>query len=278
MKKFLALILSLLCVFALAFTACEDLNINLNINGGTGDTNDSIENNQSGTNDDADDGTGDEDTTEHTCVYNLGSWANDSQNHWHASLCSEHPDNKRDEAPHNYVNGKCTVCKRAELYRVGDKLPDFEVETYESSYKEGTFSSADARGKVLVINFWYVNCGICVDEMPEIEEVKNKFGDDVVVLGLHIADSDQPYAQSYIDSTASAHNKTPWSNYEIIFGKDLDSRLFNICGGTACPYTVILNGEGVITAILNGNMFPFDLNTFETGDMLTPAIEEAMSK
>lgn len=276
MKKFLALILSLLCVFALAFTACGD---NTNDND---ETNNPTDNNQDGnddndTNGDTDGGNDNENTNTHTCIYNLGSWASNSQTHWHASLCPEHPENKKDEAPHNFVNGKCLTCNRAELYNIGDKLPDFEVETYESSYKEGTFSSEDARGKVLVINFWYVQCGICVEEMPDIEKVKNNFGDDVVVLALHIDDSDQPHAQVYIDSTADAHSKTPWSNYKTIFGKDFaGSRLFNMCGGTACPFTVILNGDGVITDILNGNLFPPILGTYDHEDHLTPAIQAAM--
>lgn len=261
MKKFFALILALVCVFAVAFTACEVVSV---VNEGTN-------NEQTGDNneDKTPDGGNEEDDT-HTHNYET-TWSYDSLTHWHKATC--HPDVIKEQTPHEYVNSRCKSCNREELYRVGDILPDFTVETYNSSYKEGSFSSASARGKVLILNFWYTNCGPCIQEMPELEEINNQFGDDVAVVALHKCDSDQAGAQSFI-------NKSSWNNYETIFGKDLPGdKLFKICGGTTFyPITVVLDGEGVIVRILNGNIIDFDVETKEYTNLLTPVIEALLAR
>lgn len=237
MKKFIALILSLIFVFAIAFTACDD-----NTDNGQGGTNnEQIGSTQSG------DGNGDED----------GKKNNDNEDN-------------------NDSNSNGVDIEVIEGYEIGRKLPDFTVETFNSAYTEEIFSSEDARGKVLVINFWYTTCGICVDEMQDIEKVNNKYGDDVVVIALHLN-----YG-SYVSEALGVQrfmDKKGWSNYNVIFGKDLAiGSVFKNCGGTACPYTVVLNGDGIVSDILQGNMFPGILGTFDHEDYLTPAIEAALNK
>lgn len=286
MKKFLALILSLVCVFALAFTACGEQpnnNIGGNNNEQTGDqgneNNDPNGGNEGNENNDPNGGNqGNENNEPHTHTYETG-WSYDSQTHWHAATC--HPEEKKNEAPHVYEEGECIVCHKSETYNVGDKLPDFTVDTYSNNvYSEGTFSSADVRGKVLVINFWYVTCGICVEEMPDIEKVRASFGDKVVVLALHIDNGEQSGGQAFLSKNDpnGSPKKVPWVDYGTIFAKDLSgSTIFNWFSGVMCPMTVVVNGAGVVTAKMQGNMFPFDWDTYVYGDNLTPAIEEAMA-
>ena len=147
------------------------------------------------------------------------------------------------------VISEVQTVKDATVYRVGDRFNDFTVNTYESSYKEGTFSTESTRGKVFVLNFWYVSCGPCVEELPEIEEINNKY-DDVVVLAVHANNSEAgALAQAKI-------NLEGWSNWKTIFGQDIDvDKYFNMYGGDAAyPITVVVNAEGYITFSRQGKI------------------------
>jgi thiol-disulfide isomerase/thioredoxin/tetratricopeptide (TPR) repeat protein len=54
-----------------------------------------------------------------------------------------------------------------------------------------TVSSADLKGKVIVINVWGVWCGPCVAEMPELQKVYEKYKDDKDVALLTIDHGDE---------------------------------------------------------------------------------------
>lgn len=172
------------------------------------------------------------------------------------------------------ITEEVQAVKDTTIYDVGDRLNDFTVATYETSYKEGTFSTESARGKVLVINFWYVNCGPCVEELPFIEEVNKEFGDEVIILAIHANDDSQPYAQSFIDNENPANNKTSWSDWDTIFGKDIGTDIyFKMLGGKAAyPITIVVDAEGYITFVRQGPVINAHL------DDLTGAIEDALGR
>ena len=51
----------------------------------------------------------------------------------------------------------------------------------------GTHRLSDYRGKVILVNFWATWCGPCRDEMPSIQELKNKLaGKPFVVLAVNL--------------------------------------------------------------------------------------------
>ena len=164
------------------------------------------------------------------------------------------------------------------IYREGDKLPVIKnIKTYESSFKGQTHSTDEALGKVLVINFWYVSCGPCVEELPYFNEVQKEFGDSIVTLAIHSDNGEQP--QPFIDKVDKDHNKESWSDYSIIFGQDKrsenfkkDGYIYGILGGTGpYPMTVIVNAEGYITKV----MLSSAINSNK--DDLRPAILKALA-
>jgi peroxiredoxin len=63
----------------------------------------------------------------------------------------------------------------------GDPVPDLTVATLDGD----TITSAQLRGKVVVLNFWATWCMPCRLEMPSLEKLHREHpGGDVVVLGL----------------------------------------------------------------------------------------------
>lgn len=63
--------------------------------------------------------------------------------------------------------------------RIGDQIPSFEGATtwFNGSLKNTTEAIKD---KPVLVHFWAVSCGICKDKMPQLNDIKKKYGE----LGL----------------------------------------------------------------------------------------------
>ena len=64
----------------------------------------------------------------------------------------------------------------------GSKAPEFSLRTIEGK----TISSTELRGKVVVLNFWFIGCPVCRAIKPKLNTFKTKFDDreDVVFLAV----------------------------------------------------------------------------------------------
>lgn len=99
---------------------------------------------------------------------------------------------------------------------------------------------SDFRGKkIVVINFWASWCPFCLEEMPDFEEVAQKYKDDVVILGINRGEK-REIALDY------AKNQLP---VEITFPILLDSNedVSNVYILRGMPVTYFIDKNGVIT-------------------------------
>ena len=54
----------------------------------------------------------------------------------------------------------------------------------------GTIASKDLLGKVVVLNFWYAQCGPCIAEAPRLQKLSAAFADDdVQFVGVNVRDA-----------------------------------------------------------------------------------------
>lgn len=115
---------------------------------------------------------------------------------------------------------------------VGMQCPDFTVPLYGG----GEFHLAEARGKVVVLNFWATWCSPCCAELPYFEQLWENYPDDVALVAIHssLVTDDVP---SYIEEMG----------YEMPFALDETGEVIASLGGsTMLPQTVILDREGTI--------------------------------
>ncbi len=70
--------------------------------------------------------------------------------------------------------------------RMNDQWKDQPLPTTNFTMIDGSsLSFDDFKGKLLVINFWYINCGPCIIEMPYLNKVVEKYKyEDVQFLAL----------------------------------------------------------------------------------------------
>ena len=75
---------------------------------------------------------------------------------------------------------------------IGSRLPDFSVKDLQGR----EISSADLRGKVVLIDFWATWCQPCKKEMPGFQELLDRYGSQgFAVVGLKfdtMADTEDP--------------------------------------------------------------------------------------
>ena len=129
---------------------------------------------------------------------------------------------------------------------VGNLSSDFEMTLYDGS---GTYKPSDSRGKVTVINFWYVYCSACVHELKtEFPELHKNYGDKIDVVVVH------SYEEYGINIPDWIEKNFP-SDAGYIHCRDAeDDALFDSYGGTdSWPITVILDENGVIQYNVEGS-------------------------
>ena len=69
-----------------------------------------------------------------------------------------------------------------DLIKIGEIAPKFELPTANGS----TVKLSDYKGKVVILDFWYIGCKPCVKSYKIIQEIKQEFGDDkFVVIGMN---------------------------------------------------------------------------------------------
>lgn len=133
------------------------------------------------------------------------------------------------------------------VYKEGDRCPDRKLKKYgdEDTY----FSINDNLGKVTIINFWATNCGPCVQELPEFNELylDYKPTNMLDIVAIHSVDIIED-VQSFIDFE--------FVDFEISFAQDNDKdspSYFDTLGGKdSLPMTVIVDQNNIIHKVIQG--------------------------
>jgi peroxiredoxin len=125
-----------------------------------------------------------------------------------------------------------------------------EPVVFEGVLESGeTVSSADYRGEVTVVNFWYAACGPCRVEAPFLEEVYLEFaGDGADFLGVNTYDQ-APTALAFADT----YRITYPSVIDVPDGK-VKLAFAQVTTVLATPTTLVLDQQGRVAARISGQL------------------------
>ena len=112
---------------------------------------------------------------------------------------------------------------------IGKSGPEFEMVDINGN----TISSDDTRGKVVVFNFWFTTCKPCIDEIPELNEVYEKYKNNSNVIFASITFDEIKKVESFLE-------KHPLE-YPVVAESMEIIELFGIQG---FPTNLILDKEG----------------------------------
>lgn len=134
-----------------------------------------------------------------------------------------------------------------EKFKVGDKAPDFTADDLDGN--KVTLSSFNG-SKAVLLNFWGLRCGACIEEMPHLNVLHNKYKDKgLVILGV---DTDGVDATVVRDTMKEVGIVT---DFTILL--DQDFVLTDTYTNFLVPLTLVIGKKGVIQFIHTG---------FQSGD------------
>ncbi|MBK9244657.1 MAG: TlpA family protein disulfide reductase [Burkholderiales bacterium] len=129
-----------------------------------------------------------------------------------------------------------------------------------AAFFAATFPDADGqpqalsqwRGKPLIINFWATWCPPCIEEMPDLQQVRDAYhGRGVEVIGIGIDNA------AKISAFRDKHRLTLPLLVAGSGGSELNRALGNT--GGALPYTVLVGADGRIRERHLGQVKPAQL-------------------
>ena len=109
----------------------------------------------------------------------------------------------------------------------------------------------DFRGQPMLLNFWYVACAPCREEMPDLETFSHQSeGQHVTILGINIQDD---------PLTASEFLQQLGITYSVAL--DPHQRVFDYYRLTSTPSSLLIDSRGIIRGSVSG---PLSLQQLET--------------
>lgn len=134
------------------------------------------------------------------------------------------------------------LARHADLVRPmtpGDPAPQFALPRITGKQQLGaSYSLADARGKIVVLDFWATWCNPCLRAMPRLEQLARTHP-DIVVLAINIDDPGEAWAlfeERKYTMTLLAGDRATSDRY----------------GVAAIPHTVVIDRSGNVRRVFRG--------------------------
>lgn len=124
---------------------------------------------------------------------------------------------------------------------------------------ENFYNQQTIKGKILVLNFWFIHCLSCVQEIPELNKLVDKYKNRKDISFLAVALDKEENLKAF-------KKKTPF-NYKII--SDTAQYLYKTLGLYGYPAQVLINKDGKIVKIFSN---------FYSYERLVPALKKEASK
>ncbi|MCA1012586.1 TlpA family protein disulfide reductase [Halobacillus halophilus] len=91
--------------------------------------------------------------------------------------------------------------------RLRTPMPDLPEAT--TWYNSEPLTKEDLIGdKPTLIHFWSVSCGMCKEAMPNVNEFRDEYGDDLNVIAVHMPRSEKDLDLDQIQEVAKEHGIT----------------------------------------------------------------------
>ena len=144
----------------------------------------------------------------------------------------------------------------AESPMVDKPAPDFTLELLDGK----KFHLAEAKGKIVMLDFWATWCGPCIQAMPQVEKVAGEFEKDgVTLIAVNLQEGPEK-----IKPMLERHK------LKVSVALDREGIVSDKYKAVAIPQTVIIDREGKVARLFVGGGAHFD-------DQLRAALKSVVS-
>jgi thiol-disulfide isomerase/thioredoxin len=138
---------------------------------------------------------------------------------------------QHDNSPASSTDDDDDLPKAIRFARNPEPMPPFLVPDVEGQFR----STAEWRGKVVIVNFWATWCPPCREEIPEMIDLANRYKDRLQIIGISEDDDATPE-----EVREFARNEK--INYPVVMGSNGISSEYG--GVPALPTSFIVNTDG----------------------------------
>lgn len=134
-------------------------------------------------------------------------------------------------------------------YGLGSVMHDFAFTDTQGN--ESSLAKLLETKKAVLLNFWFINCGYCVLEFPDMKESYLEYNDKIEIVGLNFTDT----AAESEDFRVNKDGSFDWDELPFMMvGREggVSGEMATAFGVTGCPTSVIIDREGVVCFIGTG--------------------------
>lgn len=124
--------------------------------------------------------------------------------------------------------------------RVGG-LPDFRATDLDGA----PVGRDSLRGRVAVLHFWATWCPPCVEELPTLRRIAERYGDRVLVLGVSLDGLDE-LSTEHLRAWIARQNVAGRHVYD---GRGWESDLVRAFGVEQIPFSLVVGRDGTVVAV-----------------------------
>ena len=119
----------------------------------------------------------------------------------------------------------------------GKEFPDFSFTDLEGN----TYSKEDLKGKTLIVKTWFIACKPCIEEMPQLNQLVEKYKDreDLVFLSLST------------DSEEELKNFLTRMDFKYLIIPETDQFIKEKLGFSVFPTHIIVDKNGIMKKVVN---------------------------
>ena len=144
------------------------------------------------------------------------------------------------------------------VFKTGNQFPNFKVTDIEGN----KFNLKELAGKVIVLNFWFINCAPCRQEIPDLNKMVLKYKNNPNVVFLAVGLDSKWEIKDFIKKSPFTYHLTENGGYLAKFYKV-----------NSFPTHVVIDQTAMIMAVAfpNSEFVGFDYHDKSIEQALNPA-------